>query len=215
MRKMRKQGCMNEKGEIVGDAKDDATIGFYGLEADAYTSRSAPAADRLRRFVARLPGGGTILELGCGAGRDSEAMTKLGFDVTPTDGTPAMAAAAARRLGRPVKVLLFGDIEGHQLYDGVWANACLLHVPRTDLPGIIARIQTALRPGGVFYASYKAGTAEGRDRFGRYYNYPSAEWLAAAYGTSGWKTVEIEEAAGGGYDGLPTDWLHVTATKAA
>ena len=65
-------------------------------------------------------------------------------------------------------------------FDGVWANACLLHVPRTALPGILAKVQRALRPGGVFYASYKAGEAEGRDRFGRFFNYPDAAWLKAA-----------------------------------
>lgn len=71
-----------------------------------------------------------------------------------------------------------------------------------------------MRPGGVFYASYKAGSDEGRDGFGRHYNYPCANWLRQAYGESGWERVELEEAAGGGYDGRPTTWLHVTATKA-
>lgn len=213
LRKMCKQVRISEGDETMSEARDDATIGFYGIEADAYTSRSKPATERLERFVELLPSGGKVLELGCGAGQDSEAMIALGFDVTPSDGTPEMAAAAARRLGRPVEVLLFGDIDGRELYDGVWANACLLHVPRVDLPGIIARIQAALRPDGVFYASYKAGTAEGRDGFGRYYNYPSAEWLSGAYGHVGWQNVEIGEAAGGGYDGLPTDWLYVLATK--
>lgn len=197
----------------MSSARDDTTISFYGTEADAYTSRDQPSANRLTHFVERLPAGASVLELGCGAGQDSEAMLALGFDVTPSDGTPEMASAAAQRLGRPVKVLLFDDIEGTAVYHGVWANACLLHVPRSDLAGIIAKIRNVLQPGGIFYASYKAGKAEGRDRFGRYYNYPSAEWLSLAYDAAIWRSVEIEEASGSGYDGLPTDWLHVTATK--
>lgn len=198
----------------MSEGGDDATIGFYGAEAEVYTSRGQLAARRLQSFLKLVPARGKVLELGCGAGQDSEAMIAQGFDVMPSDGTPEMAAAATKRTGRPVKVLLFGDIGGSDIYDGVWANACLLHVPRIDLPGIISKIQAALKPGGVFYASYKAGTAEGRDGFGRYYNYPSAEWLLGTYGSAGWKSVEIEAATGGGYDGLPTDWLHVTATKA-
>ena len=74
-------------------------------------------------------------------------------------------------------------------------------------------MQRALRPGGVFYASYKAGEAEGRDRFGRYYNYPDADWLRIAYGKDGWSRLDIGEDLGGGYDQEPTRWLHATAIK--
>lgn len=200
----------------MSEAKDSGTIKFYSNEAEAYTTRGVPASKRhLHTFMTRLPAGGRVLELGCGAGQDSEAMLAEGLDVTPSDGTEAIAAAAAKRLGRAVKVLLFEDIEETEAYDGVWANACLLHVPREHLPAIIARVQRALVPGGVFYASFKAGEAEGRDRFGRYYNYPSPEWLAGAYGVRGWKgQIEITSDRGSGYDGLPTDWLYVFATKA-
>lgn len=200
----------------MSEAKDSETIKFYSNEAEAYTTRGVPASKRhLHTFMTRLPAGGRVLELGCGAGQDSEAMLAEGFDVTPSDGTEAIAAAAAKRLGRAVKVLLFEDIEETDAYDGVWANACLLHVPREHLPAIIARVQRALVPGGVFYASFKAGEAEGRDRFGRYYNYPSPEWLAGAYGVRGWKgQIEITSDRGSGYNGLPTDWLYVFATKA-
>lgn len=197
------------------EAKDHATIKFYANEAEAYTTRGAHANQRhLRAFMARLPRGGRVLELGCGAGQDSEAMLASGLDVIPTDGTPEVAAAAAKRLGRQVKVLLFEDIDERESYDGVWANACLLHVPRPQLPSIVGRVHAALKPGGVFYASFKAGEAEGRDRFGRYYNYPSAEWLAQAYGADRWSALEIGREAGGGYDGQPTEWLHAIATKA-
>lgn len=197
------------------EAKDHETIEFYSNEAEAYTTRGVAASERhLRSFMARLPAGGRVLELGCGAGQDSEAMLASGFDVIPTDGTPEIAAAAAKRLGRPVKVLLFEDIDEKESYVGVWANACLLHVPREQLPSIIGHVHAALKPDGVFYASFKAGKAEGRDRFGRYYNYPSPEWLMQAYRADRWNSLEIQEETGGGYDGLPTDWLHVVATKA-
>ncbi|WP_454701149.1 class I SAM-dependent methyltransferase [Agrobacterium burrii] len=194
--------------------KDDETIGFYTDNAGAYTSRGQ-AADRphLEKFLSRLPDGATILELGCGGGQDSEFMLAAGFDVHPTDGTPEIAKAAETRLGIPVATLLFEDIDDRQRYDGVWANACLLHVPRPALPAIIGRIHTALKLGGVFYASFKAGEAEGRDTLGRYYNYPSKAWLDDLYRQFEWTSVEIESRHGSGYDKLPTDWLHVTATK--
>lgn len=195
-------------------AKDDTTLRFYADEATAYTTRGQAPSARLADFMARLPAGGTVLELGCGAGQDSEAMLARGFAVTPTDGTPEIAWAASVRLGRPVATLLFGDIADTARFDGIWANACLLHVPRRDLAGIVARIHTALKAGGTFYASFKAGENNGRDQFDRYYNYPSAAWLRQVYASRPWNTLDIAAAAGSGYDGKATDWLHVLATKA-
>lgn len=194
-------------------ARDDDTIGFYAREVAAYTTRGVDASPRLQAFLAALPPGGRILELGCGAGQDSEAMLALGFDVHPTDGTPEMARAAAERLGVATSTLLFEDIAEQNAYDGIWANACLLHVPRATLPSIIARIHAALKDRGIFYASYKAGTAEGRDELDRFYNYPSPDWLLDVYQQLSWEQITIDEAKGSGYDNKPTDWLHVTAVK--
>lgn len=193
--------------------RDDETIGFYAKETASYTARGVGASPRLQTFLAALPAGGCVLELGCGAGQDSEAMLALGFDARPTDGTPEMARAASARRGIPVETLLFEEIDERNIYDGVWANACLLHVPRSSLPLIIESIHTALKSKGVFYASYKAGEAEGRDDFDRFYNYPSKNWLSDVYQQLPWASLTMEASTGGGYDNKPTDWLHVTAVK--
>jgi SAM-dependent methyltransferase len=194
--------------------RDADTLGFYATEAEIYAGRARELGEAgLRRFAGLLPAGGQVLELGCGGGQDSEALLALGFDVTPTDGSPELAAQAQQRLGRPVSVLLFEDLTAEAAFDGVWANACLLHVPRSALPGILARVHRALRRGGVFYASFKAGEVEGRDRFGRYYNYPDAAWLRSAYGEGRWCSLDIIEESGGGYDQELTRWLHATAIK--
>ncbi len=163
--------------------KDDQTLGFYAEEAGAYAGRNRQAEHhRIGLFTARLAPGARILELGCGGGQDSEEMLRRGFDVVPTDGSPELARQAERRLGLRVGVLLFEDLQEVAAYDGVWAHACLLHAPRPALPGIMDRIHAALRPGGVFYASFKAGETEGRDSLGRYFNYLSATDLHAVYG---------------------------------
>ena len=71
------------------------------------------------------------------------------------------------------------------------APVCL-HVPRDELAAILRRIHRALKPAGYFYASYKIGDADGRDNLGRYYNYPSPEWLAATYATAGeWSSIVV------------------------
>lgn len=196
------------------DDIDEATLAFYRDNAADYAARWQPAGTaRLDAFLARLPERARILELGCGGGRDSEVMLGRGFDLLPSDGVPEMAREAERRLGRAVAVLRFEELAAISAFDGVWANASLLHVPRAALGGVLARIFRALRPGGVFYASYKAGRGEGRDSLGRHYNYPTSAWLRKTYATEKWGRVTIEAAQGGGYDGRATTWLHVTAVK--
>ncbi|MEK1931696.1 MAG: class I SAM-dependent methyltransferase [Pararhizobium sp.] len=195
---------------------DAETLNFYASEAEAYSGRSRSIQnERLDRFLKALPAGAKILELGCGGGQDSQVMLARGFDVTSTDGSPEMAQQAERLLGRPVTVLAFDRLEEDGIYDGVWANACLLHIPRRELAAVLSRIHRALNIGGVFYASFKAGSAEGRDRFQRYYNYPSRDWLTAQYAPLGWTSMEIDENIGGGYDGENTEWLHVTTVRSA
>lgn len=192
---------------------DQTTLRFYAQESEAYTSRGQPHSPHIEAFLKRLPPKAAIIELGCGAGQDSEFMLAQGFNVRPTDGTPEMAKAASQRLNIPVDTMLFSDLDETAAYDGVWANASLLHVPKAELPSILSLIHRAMKPGGVFYASFKAGQSEGRDQLDRYYNYPSQEWLANVYGALEWREIDIKAEAGSGYDKMPTDWLHVTAIR--
>jgi SAM-dependent methyltransferase len=191
--------------------RDQPTLDFYAREAETYATRYT-MSEELPAFLDRLRPGSRILELGCGGGRDSEAMLAAGFEAVPTDGSPELAAQAEKHLGRPVRVLLFEDIDFVAAFDGVWANACLLHAPKPSLPAIFKKIRRALRPGGVMYASFKTGAAEGIDRFGRYYNYPDEAFLREALG-AGWSAIEMAQRSGAGYYNLPAEWLQVTAIK--
>lgn len=194
--------------------KDELTLDFYAREAEAYAARARTVDHEiLKPFLALIPVGGRILELGCGGGHDSEAMLAAGFDVVPTDGSPELALQAERRLGRPVDVLLFEDIDFDAEFDGVWANACLLHAPADALPTIFQKILRALKSGGVLYSSFKTGEDAGEDRFGRFFNQLDEVSLREALG-SGWASVESTQRAGGGYCNLPADWLHALAIKA-
>lgn len=195
---------------------DDPTLRFYADNAAVYAEHlTMPTGERLDAFLALVPAGGKILELGCGNGRDAAHMLSLGFDVDPTDGTPELAAEAEKRLGRPVRILRFEQLDAIAAYDGIWACASLLHAPASDLVSILGRIHRALRPGGVFTASFKGGTGEGRDELGRYYNYPTSERLRADYEAAGWTDLTLEANMGSGYDAKPTEWLWVTARRAA
>jgi SAM-dependent methyltransferase len=194
---------------------DEETLQFYRSHAEAYAGREITSRRaRLEAFLALLAPGAAILELGCGAGGDTAQMLARAFDVRATDGSPELAAIASQRLGRPVETMLFHELDAVEAFDGVWANACLLHVPRDELAGILSLIRRALKPGGRFFASYKEGDSDGRDTLDRYYNYPTAEWLRATYADAGsWNSISIETGEVKGFDDKPASMLFVVACK--
>ena len=129
-------------------------------------------------------------------------------------GSDGRARVAAQRLGRAVKVLRFEDLDEKEVYDAVWAHACLLHVPEQHLGSVLARIYAALKPGGLFYAGYKEVAGGKRDKLGRYYNYPPRDRLAATYRASApWLGFELDASKGTGYDGAENTFLLVTVRK--
>lgn len=195
---------------------DAKTLQFYRSNAQSYADWAKAPSARLRAFLALLPSGGSILELGCGAGNHSAVMLEAGFQVRATDGSPEMAEIASRRLGHPVEAMLFHELDEQGVYDGVWASACLLHVPREELAGILGRIHRALKPSGVFYASFKIGESDGRDHLGRYYNYPSPEWLRAIYAAAGeWDSLTSDTSVIQSFDETPANMLHLVVRRTA
>jgi hypothetical protein len=60
----------------------------------------------------------------------------------------------------PVIEMSFQDVNWDSAFHGIWACASLLHVPRVELPEVLARFAQALRASGVFYASFKYGSEE-------------------------------------------------------
>jgi SAM-dependent methyltransferase len=196
-------------------AVDEETLNFYRRNAEAYAGWAKAPSTRLNGFLTLLPPGGSILELGCGAGNHSAAMLAACFAVRATDGSPEMAEIASRRLGQSVDAMRFDELDEYEAYDGVWASACLLHVPRDELSGILKRIRRALKAGGTFYASFKIGEGhDGRDLLGRYYNYPSPEWLETAYAAAGqWQSLTSDISEIKSFDETPATMLHLIKRK--
>ncbi len=209
---------MGGDAEVMADqTHDPQTLAFYDRDAAAYAGRRLPkASQRLTDFLAALPTGAHVLDLGCGGGQDSEVMLARGFEVTPLDGSVGLARIAQERLGRPVRVQLFEDLEDEEAFDAIWANASLLHVPMEALPLALARVRRALKPGGRFHATYKAGAGAGRDSLGRYFNFPSEADLRAAYDRAGsWTDLTVHQGAGHSYEQEERTWLQVTVVRPA
>jgi SAM-dependent methyltransferase len=207
--------CLCRLGDSV-KTYDRETLAFYEAESHVYiSSRPDGVARHLPSFLNQLPAGASILELGCGGGRDAAYMIERGFIVDATDGVAAMTVQAEAFLGQAVRLLRFDQLDVYSEYDAVVATASLLHVPRSGLPDILKKIQNALKPDGVHIATFKGGGIEGRVKHGRYYNYPSLSVLERLYREPRiWSSIEIEEYIGGGYFGKQGPWLKIIARKA-
>jgi hypothetical protein len=64
-------------------------------------------------------------------------------------------------IGQAVEVVRFQDLVFGQVFDGIWASASLVHVPRSEMDDVFGRFTRALKPGGVLYMSFKYGHSEG------------------------------------------------------
>lgn len=146
------------------------TFTYYDSHASGFFSETvAVDMSELRgRFLASVPEGGLILDAGCGSGRDSKAFLELGFRVRAFDASAELVRMAAVHTGQAVQHRRFEDVDERDCYDGVWACASLLHVPEPDIPSALGRLWAALKPDGVFYASFKLGEGE-RIHAGRHF----------------------------------------------
>jgi SAM-dependent methyltransferase len=161
----------------------DPTAAYYDAHAAEYARQVLPLdMDQFyERFLGLVPAGGHILDAGCGPGRDALAFLRRGYRVTAFDASAELARLAAAFLGQPVEVRRFQDLEYEDVFDGIWACASLLHVPRGELEEVFRRLTRALRPGGVWYMSFKWGEAEevrGGRRYTDFMEWSLREFLA-------------------------------------
>lgn len=146
------------------------TLDYYNRNAAAFTgdTLSVDFSNTQERFLSCLGKGAKILDFGCGAGRDAKCFLDRGFEVDAVDGSEQMCKIATGHTGLEVRRMLFEDFHAPGSYDGIWACASILHLPRESLAGVMSELILALRPGGVIYTSFKHGDFEG-ERKGRYF----------------------------------------------
>ncbi|MFC0250754.1 class I SAM-dependent methyltransferase [Massilia consociata] len=160
------------------------TLANYHRTADAFfagtinhdVSQNIDAL--LSAIEARAPY--TILDLGCGPGRDLKTFTRLGHRAIGLDGCPRFAEMARAYSGCEVwhQEFLHLDLP-EAMFDGIFANASLFHVPSSELPGVLAQLRAALKPGGVLFSSNPRGENEEGwhgARYGTFYDYDMWEF---------------------------------------
>ena len=116
----------------------------------------------------------TILDLGCGPGRDLATFTALGHVAIGLEGSARFAAMAREQSGCEVWQQDFLKLDlPPARFDGVFANAALFHVPSQELPRVLRELNASLKPRGVLFSSNPHGHNEegwNRGRYGAYHD---------------------------------------------
>jgi len=136
-----------------------ATIDYYNKNAQGFYNRTihADMSAICDEFLSLIPQGSRILDAGCGSGRDSKYFIGRGFNVHAIDASVEMVKLAAMEIGQDVHNMRFLEMGFCNEFEGVWANASLLHVPFEETSAVYKLIHQSLKPDGIFYGSYKYG----------------------------------------------------------
>ncbi|MBI2326711.1 class I SAM-dependent methyltransferase [Candidatus Curtissbacteria bacterium] len=118
-------------------------------------------SSELKRFKKYLQSG-KILEIGSGGGRDAKELIKAGYEYTGTDISKGLLEAA-KKYNPGAKFLLESvyDLEFPKDYfDGFWACAVLLHIPKNRIDKALKRIHRITKSHGIGFVSVKKGRGE-------------------------------------------------------
>jgi len=136
-------------------------------------------SDLYEPFCQMLPKGATILDAGCGSGRDTQFFINHGFKVVAIDASLKMVDATKKMTGADCRHMSFENLNFEETFDAIWACASLLHVRREKLISVLDKFANILLPSGLLYASFKLGTKE-RQVGMRYFNDMTPETLNIA-----------------------------------
>jgi len=158
----------------------DPTIRYYDENAIEFfeNTKNADMKELYELFLKYLPKGSKSLDLGCGSGRDTKYFLQNGYDTVAIDGSLEMVKLSTQYTGKQTFHMTFEQLDFYEEFDGVWACASLLHVPRSKIDLIFRKIYLALKKNGIFYSSYKYGNTE-EFRNGRFFNnYDESSFMA-------------------------------------
>ena len=146
------------------------TLDFYDKNAETFANGTADIdfSEMQNIFLSELPVGATILDFGCGSGRDTKYFLQKGYNVAALDGSEKLCRIAEEKTGIPVVQMDFNDFDEQDLYDGIWACSSILHLPKQELRSVLIHMEKALHNGGIIYTSFKYGDFSGM-RNGRYF----------------------------------------------
>ena len=197
-------------GNAADETAGDVTLQSYESAAEQYVAESQEPRGRVLDFLdafARLVGSGTVLELGSGPGWDADHVERRGLRVVRTDGAASLVTRL-REQGHDAWMLDVRTDDFGGPYDGLLANAVLLHLSRDELVEVLRRARRALRPGGVLAFTLKEGDSEAWSHakldLPRHFTYWRESGVRRVLSATGWQVLSLERVRG-----RREDWLYV------
>lgn len=146
------------------------TLAYYNENAEQYIqdTENVEFSEIQNYFLDKLHAGASILDFGCGSGRDTNYFMKRGFEVEAIDGSMELCKRASKLIGIEVKCMQFQELDEIEKYDGIWACSSILHLSKEELKIVLRKMIVALKDNGIIYTSFKYGEFEG-ERNERYF----------------------------------------------
>ena len=191
--------------------KVSETIEYYNDNAKEYFDYTVNVdmSEHYERFLKYLPDNAYILDVGCGSGRDSMFFKSAGYKVKAIDGSEKLCELASTYLGEKVENKRFLEIDYTDMFEGIWANASLLHAERNTIDSVVEKLWKALKEKGIIYASFKYGDGD-RVQGDRYYNDQNEETIKELF-----KDFKIRELwkSDDKIPGRNDKWINIIAVK--
>jgi SAM-dependent methyltransferase len=174
-----------------------------------------------KQFCALLKKDAEVLDVGCGAGVKSRFLSREGLNVTGVDFSEKLIDIAKREsTGIEFVVLDMKNVSdlGCQ-FDGIFAQASLLHIPKKEIPIILEKLISVLRPGGYMYIAVKGKQPDGAEEailkendygynYERFFSYFTMDELKHYFDDLKLEIVYKNEKTVG-----KTDWLQIIGKK--
>ncbi len=145
--------------------EEKLTLNYYEQNADSWhkPTTNLTFQDDEIKFFKKYLSKGTILEIGCGTGYDAKRLIDEGFNYTGTDITKSFIRMCQKSLPNhkflPLSVYDLNFPQGTK-FDGFWASAVLLHIPKTKIDLALTQINKYIAKNGIGFISLKEGTGE-------------------------------------------------------
>jgi len=133
-------------------------------------------SDLYSQFESKLSSGASILDIGCGSGRDLKYFKEAGFKVMGLEPSEVLASFSKEHAGCDVQSVGINEFESTSKFDGIWACASLLHLDDNELKKAFYKIKELSHDKTIVYCSFKHGDFQGM-RSGRYFNDKTIESL--------------------------------------
>jgi len=193
--------------------KDAQTIAVYEAQAAEYLEMVEEYTDpKLMAFIQCLPKEALVLDLGCGPALASVVMQEHGLRVDPVDASAAMVKLANERFSIAARQASFSDIQGQDVYHGVWANFSLLHASKEEFTSTLTALARALKPNGVLHIAMKLGSGCKRDNLGRFYSYYSKSELLQLLNAAGFHAEHFATGEEKGLAGDVEAWISIRSS---